>query len=821
MRIESIKIQGFKSFREEAVLSFPKNITVIVGPNGSGKSNIADAFRWAMGEQSLKNLRSRESADIIFGGSIKQAKLSRALATVKFSECGKDKSQNSASALDQLSEIEITRKIYRNGESFFFLNKTEVRLLDIQLFLAGANVGQKNYAVIGQGMIDDVLRLSPTDRMDFFYEATGVKKYQIKLRKAQRKLMKSKERLDQTKILIKEIVPHKKYLAVQAEKYLKRKTILDELQSKQRQYYQISFREIEQAYQSKKQDFMQIEHQTKQIDQEIQNLKIETDQLKKSDAREKCQEINIEIKHLEAQKQYWQNKTDALEAEKERQLADKGHFDIAFLHHGLAEVEDLLNKAKEERLKLGLQLQQIQNKQKIKSQEYQKLAQEIKQLKEKKQEVAPQELIKRLEYLLKMTDLPQIKKRIQMLIDELSSDRQSNQLTDLEQFFLEIKAEIDEVNIKAQVLEEKIRLVEENRNRWQSELTDLQLKLSAQEHGANSDWLAQINEQKQKYQTEIFKLAEQMHQSEQSISRLNQQEEIERGRFYEAQKKYQSAIDQQRHLSELAQAIKIELSRLEFKQEQIKEEMKEHLNDSVAKMILEDSVAGSMLVEPPFVKTTGGRTLQTLKGEINKLRKEAGFLGEVEEGVVKEYKEIKERFDFLSEQGEDLEAAILSLQKISRRLQKKIKRQFKERFGALDKEFQNYFKILFGGGTSSISQIDLDDGEEGVEIVANPPGKKIKHALSLSGGERSIVATALICAIISSNPPPFVILDEIDAALDEANSNRLVSILRQLSTNTQLIIITHNRATMEIADVLYGVTMDKEGVSRLVGVRLE
>ncbi len=819
MRIESIKIQGFKSFREEAILSFPKNITVIVGPNGSGKSNIADAFRWALGEQSLKSLRSRESTDIIFGGSVKQAKLSRAFVAVKFSECGnKDNSQTSASGLDQLSEIEITRKIYGNGESFFFLNKAEVRLLDIQLFLAGSNVGQKNYAVIGQGMIDNILQLSPKDRMDFFFEATGVKKYQIKLRKARLKLIKSQERLDQTKILLKEIAPHKKYLAVQAEKYLKRKTILDELLSKQRQYYQLSFREIEQAYQNKKQDFVQIESQIKEVEQDIQNFELEINQLKKSDAREECQKLSIELKQLEAQKKHWQNKTDVLEAEKERQLADNGHFDIAFLNRRQTEVEDLLNNVKEEMFELEQERQQIQNKQKIKNQEYQKLMLEIKQLKGEKQEIGPEELIGRLEDLLKAVDLPQIKKRIQVLIDELSSARQINQLTDLEQFFLELKAEIDELNVKSQVLDEKRRLLRQSQDRWQSELTDLQLKLSVQEKGADNEWLAQVNEQKQKYQKETSKITELAHQLEQTISRLNQQEEIDRRHFYEAQKKYQSAINQQKHLSELSQAIKIELSRLEFKEEQIEEEMKEHLSDSVVKIILE----GSAVVEASAdKKTTGSRDLQTLKGEIKALRKEADFLGEVEEGVVKEYQEVKERFDFLSEQGEDLEAAILSLQKISRRLQKKIKRQFKERFGVLDKEFQKYFKILFDGGNSFISQIDLEDGEEGVEITANPPGKKIKQAASLSGGERSMTAAALICAIISSNPPPFVILDEIDAALDEANSNRLVSILEQLSKNTQLIIITHNRATMEIADVLYGVTMDKEGVSQLTGVRLE
>jgi chromosome segregation protein len=109
----------------------------------------------------------------------------------------------------------------------------------------------------------------------------------------------------------------------------------------------------------------------------------------------------------------------------------------------------------------------------------------------------------------------------------------------------------------------------------------------------------------------------------------------------------------------------------------------------------------------------------------------------------------------------------------------------------------------------------------GIEITAQPPGKLIKHTNVLSGGEKSLTAIALLCAIISSNPPPFIILDEMDAALDEANSNRLAEILKTLSKNTELILITHNRTTMEMAEVLYGVTIDKEGISRIVSVKLE
>ena len=125
------------------------------------------------------------------------------------------------------------RKIYRNAESSYQMNGKAVRLLDIQMLLAHHNVGQRNYAVIGQGMIDDILKLAPKDRIDFFYEATGVKKYQIKLHKARLKLERSAERLEQSRALLKELTPHKKYLETQAQKYIRRKEILSALHEKQ------------------------------------------------------------------------------------------------------------------------------------------------------------------------------------------------------------------------------------------------------------------------------------------------------------------------------------------------------------------------------------------------------------------------------------------------------------------------------------------------------------------------------------------------------------------------------------------------------------
>jgi chromosome segregation protein len=225
--------------------------------------------------------------------------------------------------------------------------------------------------------------------------------------------------------------------------------------------------------------------------------------------------------------------------------------------------------------------------------------------------------------------------------------------------------------------------------------------------------------------------------------------------------------------------------------------------------------------------------------EIEKLKRDLDFIGGIDPEVTKEYKECRERFDFLNEQAKDLIKAASRLKKIIRELDSQIDNQFKKTFGKIGQEFEKYFKILFGGGKAKLvlqkqeieaPESTTEESEEsketepqiiGIDILATPPGKKLKNIEMLSGGEKALTALALICAIISCNAPPFVVLDEVDAALDEANSVKFANIIERLSHKTQFIVVTHNRATMQKANILYGVTMGKDGISRLLSLKLE
>ena len=240
MYLKKLELNGFKSFATKTALDFLPDcdiagggkcgITAIVGPNGSGKSNVADAIRWAIGEQSSKNLRGKKSEDVIFAGTEDKARLGTASVTLYFDNTDKR-------IPIEFSEVAITRKVHRNGEGEYLINGSRVRLLDVVDLLAKAGVGKDSYCVITQGMSDAVLSATPLERRAIFEDAAGVKQYQIEKERALRKLESTRENLARVDSLTIEIEPHLKNLRRQAEKASQAKDIALKLHSKQELLY--------------------------------------------------------------------------------------------------------------------------------------------------------------------------------------------------------------------------------------------------------------------------------------------------------------------------------------------------------------------------------------------------------------------------------------------------------------------------------------------------------------------------------------------------------------------------------------------------------
>ena len=198
MFLKSIELQGFKSFADKITLNFNKGITAVVGPNGSGKSNISDAVRWVLGEQSVKSLRGSKMEDVIFAGTQHRKPVGFAQVSLLI--------DNSDRALPiDFTEVTITRRVYRSGESEYFINKTPCRLKDINELFLNTGVGKEGYSVIGQGRIDEILSTRPEDRRAVFEEAAGIMKYKVRKKEAERKLESTRQNLLRIEDIILEL----------------------------------------------------------------------------------------------------------------------------------------------------------------------------------------------------------------------------------------------------------------------------------------------------------------------------------------------------------------------------------------------------------------------------------------------------------------------------------------------------------------------------------------------------------------------------------------------------------------------------------------
>ena len=213
--------------------------------------------------------------------------------------------------------------------------------------------------------------------------------------------------------------------------------------------------------------------------------------------------------------------------------------------------------------------------------------------------------------------------------------------------------------------------------------------------------------------------------------------------------------------------------------------------------------------------------LGSMKKQIYTVKDEIKKLGPVNVNAIEDYKNLIERYTFLKTQHDDLVEAERSLLQIISELDASMRKQFTEKFAEINREFDKVFKELFGGGKGTLELLEDEDIlEAGVRIIAQPPGKKLQNMMQLSGGEKALTAISLLFAIQNLKPSPFCLLDEIEAALDDSNVGRFAKYLHKLTKNTQFIVITHRRGTMEQVDRLYGITMQEKGVSKLVSVNL-
>ena len=324
----------------------------------------------------------------------------------------------------------------------------------------------------------------------------------------------------------------------------------------------------------------------------------------------------------------------------------------------------------------------------------------------------------------------------------------------------------------------------------------------------------------EKLKQDDFNLEKSIEETKEKIEEIKQNVETSGTKIEELKN---SRIQKNKKLEEKEKEITEKFNQIEDLKAQIvkvdvkKTKLEEEINNIINKMWEEYETTPNNVEEykkPENVALT--------QKQVNSLRKEMRELGSVNLDSIEEYKSLKERYDFMNEQRLDLENTMAKLRKVIQEMTTTMKEQFKKQFEVINKNFSEVFKELFGGGKAELSLEDEENILEcGINITVQPPGKKLQNMMLLSGGEKAFTAIALLFAILKMNPAPFCVLDEIEAALDDVNVYRFAEYLKKFSKQTQFLVITHRKGTMEAADTVYGVTMEENGISKLLSMKLK
>ncbi len=369
--------------------------------------------------------------------------------------------------------------------------------------------------------------------------------------------------------------------------------------------------------------------------------------------------------------------------------------------------------------------------------------------------------------------------------------------------------ELDAIRLESANLLQREEFIKENIRRVFEEIRRLKEELESLKDGSmGSDGAIREKEQEiDRIRLLAKEAGERTGKIQEEIQRLTEEKE-------EAARRQKGFFEKRESLSQQVSDLDKELFRLQGQKEKLEERTESHVNYIWAEYEITYSTA------EPFRDETLG-TASELKKAADSLKGEIRGLGSVNVNAIEDYKEISERYEFLKTQHDDLIEAQKALEQIIEELDTGMRRQFEEQFSRIRVEFDKVFKELFGGGRGTLELMEDEDIlEAGIQIISQPPGKKLQNMMQLSGGEKALTAIALLFAIQNLKPSPFCLLDEIEAALDDSNVDRFAGYLHKLTENTQFIVITHRRGTMVASDRLYGITMQEKGVSTLVSVNL-
>ena len=894
MRLNSIKLSGFKSFVDPTTVTFPSSLSCIVGPNGCGKSNVIDAVRWVLGESSAKYLRGESMSDVIFNGSASRKPVSNASIELFFDNSEK----KIVGEFAKYNEISTRRVISRDGQSEYYLNGTKCRRKDITNLFLGTGLGPRSYAIVQQAMISSLIEAKPDEMRVFLEEASGISKYKQKRKETESRIKNTRENLNRLNDLKDEIDKQIKRLKKQArdaEKYNELKdrekniegeiiyckiTDIDsklernDMESKSyRETYddrltklrkveadieeiRIKNNEVNESFNLRQKDHFEIQANIARIEQSIeyekelesqksinaQEIKKELDRIRgeyskdridlerintELDSKSKSNEANrITLVQLEND---LMNTSDELIQEEQRNDVIRAELnDLKTTYEGESVRVNLLEKQSSEQ---NRQKEIIINVHQLKdgffslkstledsltgfsSETSKKIGKHIETIEEKIIELSSEykeSELKISENEEQLANSKTITERTKKLIDELSekkneSDQKkvdlANHRNTQSQKLTNIREKVQEAELKTESLKTSQQGLQTAISRLEAQITQLKsrsLELTTKENPQTS-----INDDQK---LELESLLNNSLESEKSL-------DIERKRQEEMQLLLRNQEVDRTNLNAAVNQAREDLEGFKLKQKEY-EVRKESLNEQLVSL-------GTDYVSIDESFSSKNITLESLSSELEKILRGIDRLGAINLAAEAEYKEESNRMQKLDEQFDDLNRALETLTGAIKQIDDESKSRFSETFKKVNEGLSKHFPRLFDGGKAYLELEDNDALNGGVFVMARPPGKRNSNIHLLSGGEKALTAVALLFSIFELNPAPFCLLDEVDAPLDDTNVSRFCEIVREMSSNVQFVVITHNKKTMELTKQLIGVTMSEPGVSRLVSVDLD
>tara|TARA_A100001015_G_scaffold19917_1_gene22911 strand:+ start:10148 stop:12253 length:2106 start_codon:yes stop_codon:yes gene_type:complete len=698
MNISKLEIFGFKSFAKKETILFNSGITGIVGPNGCGKTNIVDAIRWVLGEQKTKRLRSSKMEEVIFNGAsnVKPLGLCEVFLTIE---------NNKGLLPVEYSEVEIGRRLYRSGESEYFINRNNCRLKDISNLFVDTGLTSDAYSVIELNMIEQILSDKDDSRRNMFEEAAGVNKYKSKRRSALKKFDLNSRDLERIDDIIVEIQIQVKALDLQLKRFKRHEKLTNELQE------------------------LELDLASARV-ADLANIIAPLEEMLKK--KNKLLQKNTSKKEVESVE--FDNARDSYLNEKQSLSKMK------------AKVDSLTEKL-------------------------------LSEIQEKNQESS---------------------RGVGLLEDELQ--KKISQLNQFDKDYIKIVSNQDVTKNLSDESKEKFK----NKNYTVIETDKKYEKLKA----SIQDYKDKIDKYRKEQEFDFSKMDESIKKIKDKINANNLELENKENDVNKAFIKMES--------------IRAKLDSDKFSKDDLFYEIKE------AEMKIAESKIKKNQIEQSVIEKFGSDVkLKHLKEynisdmvfRIEKIKRSIDSIGPINWAVKDEHEEKSARLNNLLDQKSDLIDAENNLKEAIKKIDSVAQEQFLKTYNEVKENFETMFTVFFNGGKGSI---ELSDGNDplnsDINIFAQPPGKRNNSLKMLSAGEKSLTAIALLFSIYQYKPSPFCILDEIDAPLDDINIKKFTEVIKDYSKTTQFIMVTHNKLTMESADCIYGVTAEKQGISKLMSI---